>query len=65
MFKGKAELIDPETKKVAATFNETEHHDGTTMATVRLEKPVVFQGKPALGGVRHRDGPADDVRWRQ
>jgi hypothetical protein len=48
MFKGKAELIDPETKKVAAIFNETEHHDGTTMATVRLEKPVVLQGTQRL-----------------
>jgi hypothetical protein len=48
MFKGKADLIDPETKKVAAIFNETQYDDGTTMATVRLEKPVVLQGTQRL-----------------
>lgn len=48
MFKGKADLIDPETKKVVAIFNETQCDDGTTMATVRLEKPFVLQGTQRL-----------------
>jgi len=48
MFKGKADLIDPETKRVAAIFSETQCDDGTTMATVRLEKPVVLQGTQRL-----------------
>jgi hypothetical protein len=43
MFEGKADLIDPETKKVAAVFTEMRCDDGMTMATVRLEKPVVLQ----------------------
>lgn len=48
MFKGKADLIDPETKAVAAVFNETQCDDGTTAATVRLTKPVVLQGTQRL-----------------
>jgi hypothetical protein len=48
MFEGKADLIDPETKKVAAVFTEVQCDDGTTMAAVRLEKPVVLQGTQRL-----------------
>jgi len=48
MFKGKADLIDPETKHVVATFNETECDDGTTRATVRLAKPLMLQGTQRL-----------------
>jgi hypothetical protein len=48
MFKGKADLIDPETKRVAATFNETQCDDGTTRATVRLAKPIMLEGTQRL-----------------
>jgi hypothetical protein len=48
MFEGEADLIDPETQKVAAVFTEMQCDDGTTMATVRLEKPVVLQGTQRL-----------------
>jgi len=48
MFKGKADLIDPETKAIAGVFNETEGDDGTTRATVRLTKPIVLEGTQRL-----------------
>jgi hypothetical protein len=48
MFKGKADLIDPETKSVAAVFHETQCDDGTTSATVRLAKPVLLEGTQRL-----------------
>jgi hypothetical protein len=44
MLEGEADLIDPEINKVAAVFIEMQCDDGTTIATVRLEKPVVLQG---------------------
>jgi hypothetical protein len=34
LFKGKAELTDPEKGHVVATFNETCHDDGTANATI-------------------------------
>src|SRR5271166_1207924 len=48
MFKGKAELTDPEKGDVVATFNETCHADGTTAATVRLRTPITLQGTELL-----------------
>jgi hypothetical protein len=36
MFKGEAELTDPEKGGVVATFTETCHDHGTASATVRL-----------------------------
>jgi hypothetical protein len=43
MFKGKAELTDPEKGNVVATFTETCHDDGTAAATVRLRTPITLQ----------------------
>ena len=48
MFKGKAELTDPEKGHVVATFNETCHDDGTAAATVRLRTPITLQGTETL-----------------
>lgn len=48
MFKGKAELTDPEKGDVVATFNETCHDDGTAAATVRLRTPITLQGTELL-----------------
>lgn len=39
MIKGKADLTD-EQGNVVATFNETCHHHGVTVATVRLRAPL-------------------------
>jgi hypothetical protein len=50
MFKGRAELID-EKGVVVATFNETCHGYGTTVATVRLRPPLapfMLQGTESL-----------------
>jgi hypothetical protein len=48
MFKGKAELTDPEIGGVVATFNETCYDDGTAAATVRLKTPITLQGTELL-----------------
>jgi hypothetical protein len=48
MFKGRAELVDPEKGTVVATFNETCHDNGTAAATVRLREPVTLQGTQRL-----------------
>jgi hypothetical protein len=48
MFKGKAELTDPEKGNVVATFHETCHDDGTAAATVRLKKPITLKGTELL-----------------
>jgi hypothetical protein len=48
MFKGKAELIDPEKGGVVAMFHETCHDDGTAAATVRLRTPIMLQGTELL-----------------
>ena len=54
MFKGKAELTDPEKGDVVATFHETCHDDGTAAATVRLRVPITLQGlrTPSKSSVR-------------
>jgi hypothetical protein len=39
MFKGRAELVD-ENGNVVATFNETCHDNGITLATVKLRPPL-------------------------
>ena len=48
MFKGNAELTDPEKGDVVATFNETCHDGGTAAATVRLRTPIMLQGTELL-----------------
>lgn len=48
MFKGKAELTDPEKGGVVATFCETCNDDGTAAATVRLRTPITLQGTELL-----------------
>ena len=48
MFKGKAELTDPEKGDVVATFTETCYDDGTSVATVRLRTPITLQGTELL-----------------
>ena len=48
MFKGKAELTDPEKGGIVATFHETCHDDGTASATVRLRTPITLQGTELL-----------------
>ena len=48
MFKGKAELTDPEKGNVVATFTETSYDDGTAAATVRLRPPITLQGTELL-----------------
>jgi hypothetical protein len=48
MFKGKAELTDPEKGNVVATFHETCHDDGAAAATVRLRTPITLQGTELL-----------------
>jgi hypothetical protein len=48
MFKGTAELTDPEKGNVVATFHETCHDDGTANATVRLRTPITIQGTELL-----------------
>jgi hypothetical protein len=48
MFKGRAELTDPEKGGVVATFNETCHDDGTAAATVRLRTPITLEGTQRL-----------------
>jgi hypothetical protein len=44
MFKGYAELTDPESGAVVATFHETCHHDWAAVATVRLRTPITLEG---------------------
>ena len=48
MFKGKAELTDPEKGDVVATFQETCYDDGTAVATVRLQTPITLSGTELL-----------------
>jgi hypothetical protein len=48
MFKGKAELTNPETGVVVATFHETCHDDGAASATVRLQPPITLNGTDEL-----------------
>jgi hypothetical protein len=48
MFKGKAELTNPENNDPVATFHETCNHDGTAVAKVRLRTPILLQGEELL-----------------
>jgi hypothetical protein len=48
MFKGKADLTNPETGDVVATFHETCYDDGTASATVRLRPPITLKGTEQL-----------------
>ncbi len=48
MFKGKAELTDPQTGDIVALFHETCHDDGSAVATVRLRTPITLQGTELL-----------------
>jgi hypothetical protein len=43
MFKGKAELSNPENGDLVARFRETCHDDGTTVAEVTLHPPILLQ----------------------
>jgi hypothetical protein len=47
MLKGKADLINEQGVHVA-TFQETSHEYGVTVATVRLDTPVTLQGTELL-----------------
>jgi hypothetical protein len=49
--KGRAELTDPEKGGIVATFTETCHENGVTVATVRLHPPLApftLQGTQSL-----------------
>jgi hypothetical protein len=48
MFKGKAELKDPEKGCLVATFKETCHDDGSAAATVKLKTPITLKGTELL-----------------
>jgi hypothetical protein len=48
MFKGRAELMDPEKNTRTATFTETCNGDGTAEACVRLEAPMTISGTERL-----------------
>ena len=48
MFKGTAELTDPEKGNVVATFTETCFDVGTAAATVRLRTPITISGTELL-----------------
>ena len=48
MFKGKAELDNPETNTLVATFSETCHGDGTAKMKVILKPPITISGTERL-----------------
>ena len=48
MFKGKAELDNPETNTPVATFTETCHDNGTTTMKVVLKSPMTISGTERL-----------------
>ena len=48
MFKGKAELIDPEKVGTAATFTEICEADGSATAKVVLKHPIELKGTERL-----------------
>jgi hypothetical protein len=48
MFRGKAELVDPETNTKVATFSEICRGDGTAEMRVDLETPVSISGTERL-----------------
>ena len=48
MFKGKAELVDPEKNTPVATFTETCQSDGTAKMKVALKAPITISGTERL-----------------
>jgi hypothetical protein len=48
MFKGKAELDNPETNTPVATFTEACHDDGTATMKVVLKSPITISGTERL-----------------
>jgi hypothetical protein len=48
MFKGRAELVDPESGGVVATFTETCNGHDHAAATVRLRTPMTLEGTERL-----------------
>ena len=48
MFKGKAELVDPEKNTPVATFTETCQSDGTAKMKVVLKAPITISGTERL-----------------
>jgi hypothetical protein len=48
MFKGKAELVDPEKNTPVATFTETCQNDGTAKMKVVLKAPITISGTERL-----------------
>ena len=48
MFKGKAELVDPEKNSPVATFTETCQSDGTAKMKVVLKAPITLSGTERL-----------------
>ena len=48
MFKGKAELVDPEKNTPVATFTETCQSDGTAKMKVVLTAPITISGTERL-----------------
>lgn len=48
MFRGKAELTNPESSDIVATFHEFCHDDGAASATVRLRPPITLRGTEVL-----------------
>jgi hypothetical protein len=56
MFKGKADLID-EQGVLVATFNETCHDYGVTVATVRLKRRMRCKARNSLRSLRRISSP--------
>jgi hypothetical protein len=73
MFKGKAELIDPEKSTPVATFTENCHGDGTANMKVVLKTPITISGTTRLAiystikneeviSVTANDGASTEIR---
>ena len=54
MFKGKAELVDPEKNTPVATFTETCQSDGTAKMKVVLKAPITISGTERLAMLPRR-----------
>src|SRR6516162_2312171 len=54
MFKGKAELVDPEKNTPIATFTETCQSDGTAKMKVVLKAPITISGTERLAMLPRR-----------
>ena len=69
MFRGKAELRNPETNDRVGTFTETCEDDGTSHARVVLEPPITLSGTanlaifggpgPVIGVAAENGGPTE------